>query len=180
MSRRPWAKVWARGTRRIIREENTHLGFIQIQANPQSTVKIRNLTRRIQSRTLDLAVPTPSLIAPNRLLSTQLLLTNLTLLGIMWIGMRWTVRDILYYSVDFLSRESQEGIKAPPLSEELIRILGRTARWCLTRMPPSGFSAVENMGPLALSERIKRNLDYRDFELIGKRLWALSGCQLKE
>ena len=99
----------------------------------------------------------------------------------MWIGMRWTVRDILYYSVDFLSQEPQ-GIKAPPLKWETYKdpwshnevVFDEDAN----QNPPSGFSAVESMGPPALSERISGIciLDYGDFKLIGKRSWALSGC----
>ena len=61
----------------------------------------------------------------------------------MWIGMRWTVRDILYYSVDFLSQEPQ-GIKAPPLKWETYKdpwshnevVFDEDAN----QNPPSGFS----------------------------------------
>jgi len=158
MACRPWAKVWARGTRRITKEENTHLRFIrfiQIQADPQSAVKIRSLTRRIQSRTLDLAVPTPSLTAPNRLLSTQSFLTNLDItLCLVSCGLGCGERSETSCIIPLIFCR-KEGIKAPLLSEKLVRILGHTTRWCLTRMPPS---AVENMGPPALSERIRWDL----------------------
>ena len=137
----------------ITEEENTHLTFIQIQADPESAIKITNLIRPIhslkpwtwQSQHHRSLLQTNS-SAPNHPSSIHEPRYN-TVLDTMGIGMRWaSFRDSLSDSVDFLSRESQEGIRALPSSRKLDPrphnevVLGEDANQYL----PSAFSAVEN------------------------------------